>query len=237
MAQTFEWVNIVPLNIQTIPSYLYGTVAIDNSNNPVCARLIEVIDSYNLKYYGVVKIEKRNTIGSPIWENTIEGKADVLELIVDGENNTVCIGTYRDTISIDTAQLIHSGTGTGSFILKLDDSGNFIWIKDGTEFFSGYDVMTALTRDNLNNYLLGISNYPIESKIYRLDTNGNIISTIQQTGVETISDIDVDSFGNIWVTGFVFGNQQVSFNGLDTTHHSLTTTMLLNIILPARLYG
>jgi len=214
-AQTFEWVDVVPLELQTNPSFLHGTVAMDNSGNPVCARLIEYQELYNLNYIGVVKIEKRNSFASLMWENTINGKADVLELIVDGENNTVCIGAYRDTISIDTEQLIHSGSGTGSFILKLDDSGNLIWIKDGTEFFSGFEVMTAIEKDGFNNYLLGISNYPFDSKIIKLDADGNVISSIDQTNVKTISDINQDLFDNIWVTGFTSADNQ-SFNGLDT---------------------
>lgn len=36
-AQTFEWVDVVPLELQTNPSFLHGTVAMDNSGNPVCA--------------------------------------------------------------------------------------------------------------------------------------------------------------------------------------------------------
>lgn len=164
-----------------------------------------------------------------MWENTINGKADVLELIVDGENNTVCIGVYRDTISIDAEQLIHSGTGTGSFILKLDDWGNLIWIKDGTEFFSGFELITALEKDGFNNYLLGISNYPFDSKIIKLDAQGNVISSIDQTNVKTISDINQDVFDNIWVTGFTSADNQ-SFNRLDTISYFLILNTWLSII-------
>jgi hypothetical protein len=214
-AQTFEWVNIAPLDIQTNPAYLHSTVTTDNSGNPVCARLVEYIDLYGQNYFGITRIEKRNDSGSLLWENIIEGKADVSEIIVDGENNTVCIGTYRDTITIDSQQLINTGIGMGSLILKLDTLGNLIWIKDGTDFFSGYEIMTALEKDGLNNYLVGISNYPISSAILRLDTGGNLSSTIDQPGVNTVSDIDMDTFANIWVTGFTSTNNQ-SFNGLDT---------------------
>ncbi|MCI0472721.1 MAG: hypothetical protein L0Y76_03970 [Ignavibacteria bacterium] len=214
-AQTFEWVNIAPLDIQTNPDYLHSPVTTDNSGNPVCARLVEYIDLYGQTYFGVTRIEKRNDSGSLIWENTVEGKADVSEIIVDGENNTVCIGTYRDTITIDSQQIIYTGIGIGSFILKLDNAGNLLWIKDGTEYFSGYEIMTALEKNGLDNYLIGISNYPINSAILRLDTGGNISSTINQPGVNTVSDIDVDASGNIWVTGFTSTANQ-SFNGLDT---------------------
>ena len=215
-AQTYEWVNLVSPDYPYNPTYLHSTVAIDNSGNPVCARLIHFRQTYGSGIYGDVKLEKRSSSGSLLWENTIYGTADVSELIVNTDDNVICIGTYRDTITIETSQLIYSGSGTGNFILKLNDNGNLVWLYDGSPYITGYGELTALLQDGQNNILLGMSDYPTESKIIKLDPDGNIISTIQQTSVETISDIDVDTFGNIWITGFVFGNQQVSFNGLDT---------------------
>ena len=216
-AQTYEWVNIVSPGYSFNPTFLHSPVVIDNFGNPVCARLINYRQNYNLIAYGDVTIEKRNSPGLILWENTIYGTAYISELIVDTDDNVICIGTYRDTITIETSQLIHSGSGVGNFILKLNNTGIPVWLKDGSPYISGYGELTALLHDGLNNILLGMSDYPAESRILKLDPDGNIISVIQQTNVETISDIDIDPFGNLWVTGFVSGNQQLSFNGLDTS--------------------
>ena len=214
-AQTFEWVNIAPLDIQWNPSYLHSPVTVDNSGNPVCARLVNYREAYGQTYYGDIKIEKRNPAGLLLSEISIIGKADVSELIVDGEDNVICIGTYRDSLVIGTTTLIQSDPNQNSFILKTDGSGNFLWVKDGTEFAPEFGIVTALGLKTSNNFLVGVTNWGTNANIYELGTDGNVVSTIEQTDVETISDIDVDISGNIWATGFAF-NGQLSFNGLDT---------------------
>jgi len=214
-SQTFEWVNVVPLNIQTNPSFLHSPVTVDNSGNPVCARLVNFRESYGQTYLGDIKIEKRNSLGSLLWENTIFGKVDVSELIVDGQDNVICIGTYRDSLVIGATTLIQSDPNQNSFILKTDNSGNFLWVKDGTEFAPEFGIVTALELKTSNNFLVGVTNWNTNANIYELGTDGNVVSTIEQTDVETISDIDVDISGNIWATGFAF-NGPLSFNGLDT---------------------
>ena len=46
----------------------------------------------------------------------------------------------------------------------------------------------------------GMSDFPVESKIHTLDPDKNFISAMQQSKVETFSDIDFDQFGNIKIT-------------------------------------
>jgi len=215
IAQTYKWVDLVSPDYQFNPAILHSPVAIDNSGNPLCARLVNFRQIYGSTAYGDIKLEKRSASGSSIWDNTIFGNVDVSELVVDGENNTICIGTYRDSLVIGTTTLIQTDPNQNSFILKTDISGNFLWVKDAIEFSPEFSVITALTVDASDNILVGVTNYPVISNIYRLDPDGNIVSTIEEADVETISDINVDLSGNIWCTGFAF-NGPLSFNGLDT---------------------
>ena len=214
-AQTYEWANIISPDYPFNPSLLHTPVAVDNSGNPVCARIVNYHQLYSSTVYGDIKLEKRNASGSLLWENTIYGKADVSELIVDADDNVICIGTYRDSLVIGTTTLVQTDPNQNSFILKTDGSGNFLWVKDGMEFAPEYGIVTALELKSPNNFLVGVSDYPVISNIYEFDPDGNLVSTIEQTEVETISDIDVDISGNIWVVGFAF-NGPLSFNGLDT---------------------
>lgn len=214
-AQTVEWVDIVSLDIQTNPSFLHSPITMDNSGNAICARLVNFHDLYSLTYFGDIEIAKFNPDGIAEWKYTIYGKADITHIAVDDNNNIICTGNYKDTLIFNTTQLIHIGSGKGNFILKLNSSGNFIWVKDGPEFTTGYGEFTALDCDDSGNILLGMSDYPLRSKILLLDSDGNIISTIDQPGVATVNDIDLDVSGNIWITGFTSTNSQ-SFNGLDT---------------------
>ena len=74
-----------------------------------------------------------------------------------------------------------------------------------------------------NNTMLGLSDYPDELKIHTLNPDTNLISTMQQSKVESSSDINFNPFGNIKGTRFVLSNQRVLFDGLDTT-----TTFMYN---------
>ena len=213
--QTFQWANLVSPNYQFNPTSLHTPIAIDNLGNPVCARLKNYQQIYSSVVYGDVTLEKRTASGSLIWENTIYGKADISEITLDQENNVICIGTFRDSVIIGTTTLYQTEVNQNSILFKTDASGNFLWVVDGTEFASQYGVITALELKAPDNLLIGVTNYNVNANIYEFDSDGNLISTILQTGAETISDINVDILGNIWTTGFAF-NGAVSFNGLDT---------------------
>lgn len=214
-AQTFEWVNTVPLDIQTNPAYLHSPVVLDNSGNPVSARLINFKELYSIAYYGDIEITKISSSGAVIWADTAYGKADVSDIIVDGENNVICMGTFRDTMQISNSRLIHTGQDVGSFLLKLDNAGNLIWLKNGSDYTTEFGAITALAKDGLNNIMLGMSNYPLEANVLMLNSSGVQVSQIVQSNIGTVSNMRRDRSGNIWVTGFTFGGS-VSFNGLDT---------------------
>ena len=213
--QTYQWVNLASPDYQFNPSSLQCPVAVDNSGNPICARLLNYQQSYGSAVYGDTKLEKRNSSGSLMWENIIYGKAEISEISVDTENNVICIGTYRDSVIIGTTTLFQSEVNQNSFLFKTDALGNYIWVVDGTSFAPQYSILTALELKSSSNILVGATNYGVSANIYEFNPNGNLISTILQTDVETISDINVDISGNIWATGFAFGGP-VSFNGLDT---------------------
>ena len=202
--QTFEWVNTTPLDIQTNPAYLHCPAVLDNNKNPVFARLINFRELYSIAYYGDFQVEKRNSSGMSVWADTIYGKVDVSKIIADGENSIIAYGTFIDTLEIDTAGLIHNGQGTGSFIVKLDSLGNLTWLKDGAQYITGFGTITAIESDGLNNILLGTSDYPVESKILKLDAEGTQLSVIEETNVATVTDIKKDPSGNIWASGFAF---------------------------------
>jgi len=214
-AQTYEWANLVEMNYSFNPAILHATAAVDNSGSPVCARLVNFREIYSTTAYGDISLEKRNSSGLLLWQNTISGKVDVSKLIVDSEDNIICTGTYRDSLVIGTTTLVQTDPNQNSFILKTDASGNFIWVKDGTEFAPEYGIITALELKSPNNFLVGVTNYSVNANIYEFNPGGNVVSIIEQTAAETISDINVDISGNTWAVGFAF-NGPVFFNGLDT---------------------
>jgi len=214
-AQNFKWVDVSELNVQFNPSYLRASVTVDDSSNPVYARLIKFKEIYSSTYYGNVEIKKITADAKLIWADTLFGGVDVKQIITDVDNNIICLGSYTDTIRIADSSLIRIGSGTSDYLLKLDKHGNVLWIKDGLEFVTGFAEISSISKTASNNFMMGTGSYSLVTNILTINSSGSIISNIQQLNTGTISDIEVDVFNNIWCTGFTF-NGYVSFNGLDT---------------------
>lgn len=215
-AQGFKWVETQELDIQFNPAFLRTAITIDDSANPVYACLIEYKETYSAAYYGNVEIKKVTPAAELIWADTLFGGVDIKQIISDSENNIICLGSYTDTIRIGNSSLTRIGSGVSAFILKLDQQGNVVWLKDGSDYVTGFSEVTLLAKTGTNNFMLGIGSYTVVTNILTVNSAGNIISNIAQTHTGTISDIVVDVNKNIWCTGFTFGGY-VSFNGTDTT--------------------
>jgi hypothetical protein len=214
-AQTFQWVDTAELNVQFNPTYLRAAVTLDDSANPIYARLIKFKEIYSSTYYGNVEIKKVTPSAEHIWADTLFGGVDIKQIITDSENNIICLGSYTDTVRIGDSSLTRIGSGISSFLLKLDQHGNFIWLKDGSGFVTEFAEITSLAKTNSNNFMLGIGSYSVVTNILTINSSGSIINNIEQLNTGTISDIEVDIYNNIWSTGFTFSGS-VSFNGLDT---------------------
>ena len=216
-SQTFQWVDASPLDISINPDPLRNPVVLDNHDNPVCARMVNLELSYGTRFLGDIEISKLSSSGSALWKTTAYGQVDVTNLLVDNNNNVICSGIFRDTLAIDTVIVIAADPNPANFILKLDESGNLVWLKDGSDFITGFGEITSLENDyHSDNLLVGTSQWVPGTQIVTLDPDGNPVSVIDQDNTSLINDMKMDASGNLWVTGFSFAGD-VSFNGLDTT--------------------
>jgi hypothetical protein len=145
---------------------------------------------------------------------------------VDANGNVYSIGYFTGTADFDPGVGVVNLTSAGSndvYISKLDALGNFVWALrlGGTGPQSGTDI--AL--DNSGNvYVVGNFNNTIDVDpsaavvnitslgsqdvfIAKYDPSGNYIwsKRFGSTAFETISDINVDAFGNIYTCGSFTG--------------------------------
>lgn len=215
-SQTFQWVNASPLDITSNPSLLRTPLAMDTAGSLVCARLAKFKQLYGITYLGDIEISKLSSSGSLVWKTTAYGKVNVSKLAVDNDDNIICSGTFRDTLAIDTAVIFAINSNPDNFILKLDDSGNLVWLTNGSGFVPEFGEITSLANDlHTGNILVGTSQWGSGTQIVALDPDGNTVSVIEQNNTSFINDMKLDKPGNLWVTGFSFAGD-VSFNGLDT---------------------
>ena len=211
-------------NIYSIGSF-GGTVDF-NPSFPVFYSLTST-NNYHSNY-----IQKLNAIGNLDWVRTVDFKDGSLRKIeIDEEGSLYIMGSFKDSVDIDPGTNVHmlySNGGYDAYILKLSASGNFIWAKS----FGGAvdDVISDIATDSQGNIYthgffkgkvdfdpgigtsyLGSINSNIESAfIQKFDKYGNFIWVKAFTANEYAycngKFIDIDSYGNVYFTGFFVGN-------------------------------
>lgn len=168
--------------------------------------------------------------GNSVWSKSIGGTSydRGRNINIDQNGDLFLTGTYTDTVDFDPGAGVQNLLGNGfslfSFLLKLDDSGDYLWAKS----FGG-DVSTkshSIEMDLSNNiYLAGSfegttdfdpsSNVSTETStisedifVLKLDQNGDFLWTkvLEGTSWEEFSGCRVDQLGNVYVAGSFEGD-------------------------------
>ena len=247
------------------PANIEGySIAIDAFNNVYTTGSFKgIVDfdpgasTFSLTAIGVgdIFVSKLDAFGNFVWAKQIIGDATTFastghSIAIDGVGNAYTTGNFRGTVDFDPGAGIFNLTSTGfyynMFILKLDASGNFIWVDDmggtGASFALGASISIDAT-DNIyttgNFYgtvdfdpgtgafdLINTSTSNTDMFISKLDASGNFVWAGNISGAATSSSaggssIAVDASDNIYTTGSFYGT--VDFDpgaGID----SLTAT-------------
>lgn len=176
-----------------------------------------------------IYILKLDSFGSFVWAKTIGGtESSYAESIAsDALGNIYVTGFFNGTADFDpgTASFIMTSTGSdNAYILKLDQNGNFMWVKqiEGGSF----SVVRSITLDASNNiyvtgsfsgktdfdpskgvYTLTSSGDTRDLFIEKLDESGNFVWAKQIGGIAADygCSISVDPLGNVYTVGQYFG--------------------------------
>lgn len=238
-AQNFEWVNSV------------GSTGFDSGNDIVLdsngniysiGRFSNTADFdsssgvYNVTSNGNedVFVQKMDSSGNLVWVKSFGGlyNDNAFKIILDNSNNIYISGAFQDTVDFDPGPGISNYTAvtyTDSFILKLDNNGNLLWVN--TFGGTGYDYAFSIRLDNIGNlYCVGQFQYTVDfdssAAIYNLTANGNtdiFILKLDYSGnfnwVKKIGNssnweqsysLHIDENNNLFITGVFFGT--VDFN-------------------------
>lgn len=173
-------------------------------------------------------ILKLDTSGNYVWAKSVGGSGNDYgnSMVIDASGKVMISGGFESTVDFDpgsgTANLTSSGS-SDIYILKLDDSGNFIWAKSMGG--SGYEFSNSIAVDTSGNvYTTGLFDGtpdfdpgsgtstlvvagPYDIFISKLNSSGNYVwaKGIGGTDNDVGQSIIVDNAGNIYVTGFFSG--------------------------------
>ncbi len=186
-------------------------------------------------------VTKLDSSGSLVWISTVGGtSADgSWSLAFDSSNNLYTTGSFQGTVDFDPGAGTTSLTSAGSndvFIQKLDNSGNFVYVKQigGT----GSDLAYSIYVDSGDNVFTGgFFNSTVDFDpgagatsltsvggddifINKLDSSGDFVyvKQIGGTGNEQVKSLFVDSTGVIYAFGQMAASVDLDPNGGVDTH-------------------
>jgi hypothetical protein len=190
------------------------------SNNPV------------LSAGNVLYVSKLDASGNFVWAHNLVGDHNLQflpSLAVDGSNNVIVSGYIYGSTSTLTDFDFGAGTAyisstSGPFVLKMDASANFIWVKSTasiTTAISAQSYGTGLTLDAAGSiYTTGgiysgtydfdpgnatslLTPNNVDVYISKIDTNGNFVwaTKLGGTGNEWGYSIAVSPLGKVTISG------------------------------------
>ncbi len=187
-----------------------------------------------------VFISKLDSNGNFVWAKRIGSQffEEGVAITADSSNNIIVTGKFAGTVNFNTSGGTSELTGVSSssgFILKLDNNGNFGWVKSISG--AGVEVVYAVAVDNSGNVFAtgnfasatdldtGTSVYKITGSgifVLKLDASGNFIFAKGFVGNSNLdcTAIKVDASGNIFTTGSFLDT--VDFDPSATTYNLVT---------------
>ncbi|WP_186280175.1 SBBP repeat-containing protein [Fluviicola chungangensis] len=232
-AQTFEWVNTVGgtdyysgKSIDTdasgnvyVTGQFDGTAGVPGATVPVLPLSGEK-DSY---------VAKLDSSGNFLWTRGLGGSEYVLtnSIAVDALGNSYIAGHFTETADFNPGPgiaMLTSASDLDGFIVKLDASGNFVWVKQfagtdrinvnaivldasGNIYTTGTFRATADFDPGTGTSMLTAASIGEDIFISKLDPAGNFVWVKQQggTGTDVSYAIAVDASGNVHTTGSFYG--------------------------------
>lgn len=223
-SQSFEWANSmgsigidrgISLSVSSLNSvYLTGNFE-DTVDFDPDSGIFNLISNGLLDVF----IQKLDVNGDLIWAKSIGGLGGDIgqSIITDDNDNIYLAGEGWGTIDFDPGIGVFPLTISSSFLLKLDSSGNFLWVKEP----STNSGISCIHNDKFGNIIItGIYNGIVDFDpgpgtyfldgggifIQKLDTNGNFIWAKSIDGYASNSwSVTTDMNGNIYTTGYFSG--------------------------------
>ena len=176
-------------------------------------------------------VSKLDASGNFIWAKQFKAAGagtggNSTSIKVDQSNNVYIIGEFTDTVDFDPGVGVFNLTSNGArdiFICKLDEFGNFIWAKSIGAGFDDWGWDAALDASG-NFYVTGafagivdfdpnIGQFNLDASsggsifVLKISTLGNFVWAKQMgsSGNEASRSIAIDSFDNVYTTGFFSG--------------------------------
>jgi len=231
---TFEWVN----SMGTISSDVGKEIVVDSEGNSYVIGTFRLVADFdpgpgvlNLTAFGSkdVFVQKLDPNGNLLWVKQFGGsnEDDASSIVIDSNADIIITGEFKGTADFDpnagTNTLTATGTYFDTFIAKLDNNGNLIWVKqlDATHhcyaedmdvnsnneilltgrWFETADFNPGFDVNNLTAQGIGWDIY-----ILKLTSNGDFVWVVPIAGTDNnyVQAIKVDLNDDLLVCGYYY---------------------------------
>ena len=231
IAQNFDWAN----QIGGSGSEYANSVKVDpNGNVYTVGNFSGVVDfdpspaSYTISSLGFsdVFLTKYDSLGNLLWVKIIAGINDegARSVFLDAANNIYITGSYQTGTDFNPGPgtfSLSSGSGANAYVLKLDNSGNFIWVSSlgsslttvgiglSVDLSGNVFVAGSFTGTN-SDFDPGPSTYTLSSTgaqdvfVCKLNLTGNLVwaEKIGGSSADSPNFLNIDASANILITGY-----------------------------------
>lgn len=198
-AQSWQWADTLQFtDDRTVSAMLY-----DEAGNVYCAAVASEPGSLALLstfYCGDIHLRKYTSAGDMTWEIILPGKARIFDMHIDMEGNIIAGGGYTQDLFVDGTHYETPMFVAGQFLIKMDADGNIIWhTAEEPSVYSS--LISCVTTDGDNNIYAGGLAEDISSLLQKYNSDGELLLAADLSQVRTVSGVEVDEDGNIYVCG------------------------------------
>ncbi|MEO0037761.1 MAG: hypothetical protein RIQ59_972 [Bacteroidota bacterium] len=198
-SQSFQWIHTPPITFNSSAALIGYPTTCDAFGNTYITGFLNNAYNYN-DIFGDLFYNKYDTSGQLLFSKTFTGKAQVYDIQSDSSGNTYLAVSYLQSITIDGSTISTTDQGVKPELLKFDSNGTLLWHIAITSFNASVNHFESIAIDNADSVYICYDNYNY-SYVKKLDSNGNVLLTIEQQNVNIISSVSVDNEGYIYTAG------------------------------------
>lgn len=171
------------------------------------------VENYSGDSHGDLQVIHYDGEGEVLWMSIWSGSALATGLRNTPSGGVVAMGEYLDSLRFDQDHMLSTTDNfPHAFVARLDAGGAVEWAVDLNLMFSAARGPRSPVFNEAGELFFGLLSNG--SRVVRMDQSGEVLGSIAQSP-PAIYGVEVDPFGNIYVTGSCAAPSGASFNGVD----------------------